>query len=38
LEIIPRAGHIPMWERPAEFNQLILDFLGKNSQRPDGDL
>ena len=37
LEIIPRAGHIPMWERPAEFNRLILDFLGENPQRPDSD-
>ncbi|MBC8163978.1 MAG: alpha/beta hydrolase [Roseiflexaceae bacterium] len=35
LEIIPRAGHIPMWERPAEFNQLILDFLVDRQQTAD---
>ena len=27
LAIIPRAGHVPMWERPEEFNRLVLDFL-----------
>lgn len=24
LEILARAGHIPMWDRPAEFNRLVL--------------
>lgn len=24
---VPRAGHIPQWERPAEVNRAILDFL-----------
>lgn len=27
LEIIPRAGHVLMWDQPARFNQLVLDFL-----------
>ncbi len=27
LEIIPRAAHNPMLERPVEFNRLLLDFL-----------
>ncbi len=27
LVIIPNAGHAAMWERPAIFNTLILDFL-----------
>ncbi|HEY0739666.1 MAG TPA: alpha/beta fold hydrolase [Herpetosiphonaceae bacterium] len=27
LEIIPRAGHVPMWDQPEQFNQLVLDFL-----------
>jgi len=27
LAIIPRAGHVPMWDRPAEFNRLVLEFL-----------
>ncbi|MBW3671716.1 MAG: alpha/beta fold hydrolase [Acidobacteria bacterium] len=25
LEILPRAGHIPMWDRPEEFNRLVMD-------------
>jgi pimeloyl-ACP methyl ester carboxylesterase len=34
LEIIAGAGHNPMWDRPAEFNRLVLDFLqsGERSQ------
>lgn len=25
--VIPGAGHNPMWDRPAEFNRIVLDFL-----------
>jgi pimeloyl-ACP methyl ester carboxylesterase len=28
LVIIPGAGHNPMWEKRAEFDRLVLDFLG----------
>jgi pimeloyl-ACP methyl ester carboxylesterase len=27
LGTIRGAGHLPMWERPAEFNRLVLEFL-----------
>jgi pimeloyl-ACP methyl ester carboxylesterase len=27
LAVIPGAGHMPMWERPAAFNQEVLAFL-----------
>ncbi|PYQ49254.1 MAG: alpha/beta hydrolase [Acidobacteria bacterium] len=27
LRIIPRAGHIPMWENPSAFNAALLEFL-----------
>lgn len=27
LEVIPNAGHVPMWDQPEHFNRLILDFL-----------
>ncbi len=27
LRIIPRAGHVPHEEQPAEFNQLVIEFL-----------
>jgi pimeloyl-ACP methyl ester carboxylesterase len=27
LAVLPDAGHLPMWERPDEVNQLIIDFL-----------
>jgi pimeloyl-ACP methyl ester carboxylesterase len=27
LAVIPGAGHTPMWERPADFNRLVLEFL-----------
>jgi pimeloyl-ACP methyl ester carboxylesterase len=27
LELVPDAGHIPMWERPDVVNPLLLDFL-----------
>jgi pimeloyl-ACP methyl ester carboxylesterase len=29
IEIIPDAGHLPMLEKPDEFNQAILRFIGK---------
>lgn len=27
LEIIPRAGHVVMWDQPDAFNRIVLDFL-----------
>jgi pimeloyl-ACP methyl ester carboxylesterase len=27
LAVIPRAGHNPMWDRPAIFNDLVIEFL-----------
>ena len=27
LVTLPNAGHAPMWERPAEFNEAVLSFL-----------
>jgi len=27
LEVIERAGHVPMWEDPAEFNRALLSFI-----------
>jgi len=27
LEVIERAGHVPMWEQPAAFNRALLDFI-----------
>ena len=27
LAVIPRAGHNPMWDRPLEFNRLVMTFL-----------
>lgn len=27
FQLIRGAGHVPMWEKPAEFNQLVLAFL-----------
>ena len=27
LHVIPRAGHIPMWENPEAFNAALLEFL-----------
>lgn len=27
FQLIQGAGHVPMWEKPAEFNRLVLDFL-----------
>lgn len=29
---IPRAGHVPMWERPAEFNAAVRAFLDGTDQ------
>lgn len=30
LRILDHCGHVPQIERPEEFNQLVLDFLGSN--------
>jgi len=30
LHILDRCGHLPQIEKPEEFNQLVLDFLGGN--------
>jgi pimeloyl-ACP methyl ester carboxylesterase len=27
LAVLPNTGHLPMWERPADVNRLITDFL-----------
>jgi len=27
LEVVPRAGHVPMWENPRAFNDALLTFL-----------
>jgi len=27
LEAIPKAGHLPMWERPEVVNPMLLKFL-----------
>lgn len=32
LEIIPGAGHVLMWDRPDEFNRIVLDFLRPEQQ------
>ena len=32
LAVLPRAGHVPMWDRPAEFNRLVLEFLSEADQ------
>ena len=29
LVVIKGSGHMPMWEKPDETNQAILDFLGR---------
>ncbi|MEA2237077.1 MAG: hypothetical protein QOC81_1801 [Thermoanaerobaculia bacterium] len=29
LRVIPRAGHIPMWENPRAFNEALLSFLNE---------
>ena len=30
LHTIPAAGHVYFWEKPAEFNALVLNFLSKH--------
>jgi len=32
LEVIKRAGHIPMWDRPDHFNQAVCEFLCNGSK------
>jgi pimeloyl-ACP methyl ester carboxylesterase len=32
LRVIPRAGHIPMWDQPREFNRHVLEFLRESSR------
>ena len=39
LRVISRAGHVPMWENPREFNEALLSFLdelerGSNASDP----
>jgi pimeloyl-ACP methyl ester carboxylesterase len=39
LRVISRAGHVPMWENPREFNEALLSFLdevdrGSNASEP----
>lgn len=29
LLLIPETGHFAMWEKPEEFNHIVLDFLGR---------
>jgi len=29
LRVIPRAGHVPMWENPRAFNETLLSFLAE---------
>jgi len=31
--VIKGAGHLPMLERPAEFNATLLEFLGRVNER-----
>ncbi len=33
LVVIKDSGHMPMWEKPDETNQAILDFLGRPPER-----
>jgi len=33
LELIPNAGHIPMWERPDVVNPLLIDFLQLDTEK-----
>ena len=32
LVVIPRAGHVPMWENHVAFNRELLDFLRNNGE------
>jgi pimeloyl-ACP methyl ester carboxylesterase len=34
LELIPRAGHVPMFENPSAFVRLVLDFLEEPLDEP----
>jgi pimeloyl-ACP methyl ester carboxylesterase len=34
MAILQETGHVPHWEKPNEFNQLVLDFLGQEKERP----
>jgi pimeloyl-ACP methyl ester carboxylesterase len=34
LEVIPKAGHVPMWDQPERFNQLVLGFLLAQTNPP----
>jgi len=34
LVVIPGAGHNPMWDRPAEFNRAVLEFLSADQPMP----
>ncbi|MDQ3082546.1 MAG: hypothetical protein M3R07_10075 [Gemmatimonadota bacterium] len=29
LALIPRAGHMPFWEAPADFFRIVEDFLNR---------
>ena len=29
LRIIPRAGHVPMWDAPQQFNAIAMEFLSR---------
>lgn len=31
LVVIPKAAHVAMWDAPAEFNRIVLEFLGSVS-------
>jgi pimeloyl-ACP methyl ester carboxylesterase len=33
LSILQGAGHVPHWEKPDEFNRLVLDFLRQKKER-----
>lgn len=37
LHLLPGAGHATCWERPEEFNTIILGFLAKTAERFSGD-
>lgn len=34
LEVIPRAAHVAMWDAPAEFNRIALEFLDETEALP----
>lgn len=40
LAILPRAGHVPMWDEPEAFNEVLLQFLGEGraASRPGYDV